>query len=150
MTPETLEIIQGLVSGYFVELTTPVLKNWLTSAFTSQPELAEKFKNAKTSQEFEAATEELTSVIEALAGEGKIEVDQATIEAIKGITFDHQQGTVTIMGSTLKAQNISLGGTGSGITTLTNTISQTPGTRIELKGGAQIIMTGNARIDQKG
>ena len=122
----------------------------MISAFTSNPDLAVKFKNAKTTQEFESATKELTAVIEALAGEGEIQVDQATIEAIKGITFDHQHGTVTIKGSTLQAQNISLGGSGSGTTTLTNTTSQTPGTKIELKGGAKIIMTGNARIDQNG
>jgi len=150
MTKEISDIIQGLASGYFVELTAPMVKNWLTTAFTSKPDLAEKFKNAKTTQEFESATKELTAVIEALAGEGKIQVDKANIDAIKGITFDHQHGTVTIKGSTLQAQNISLGGSGSGTTKLTNTTSQTPGTKIELKGDAQIIMTGNARIDQKG
>lgn len=148
MTTETLNMIQSLLSGYFVDLTAPALKGWLISAFKAKPSLAEKFKNAKTPSEFEEATEEFTSTIEALAGEGKIELDKATIESIKGIKFDHQQGTIIIKGSTLQAKDISLGGSGSGITRLTNTTSQTTGTRIEIGGGAQIIISGNATIRQ--
>jgi hypothetical protein len=150
MTKETLDIIQSLLSGYFVELTAPVLKGWLTKAFTTKPELTEKFKTAKNLNDIEAATKELTAVIEALAGDGQIEVNGALIEALKGITFNHQNGTVTIKGSTLNANAISFGGVGIGSTNITNTTSQTPGTRIQIIGNASITITGNARIDQKG
>ena len=94
---------------------------------------------------------EAVGVIDAAAGSGEIQIDQATLTALKGIRFDHKDGQVNISGTTVHAPILVTGG-GSGSVGQTvvgsNTSLKSQGTEISVGKGAGITMTGGANIKQ--
>lgn len=151
MTPETLSLINGLLTSYFVEYSAPIVLDSLEKIFTRKPEVVQQFQDASSMEELEEATKELRAVIEVLAKDGEIEIDKVIFEALDGILFNHQDGKILINGSEFKSQDLKLGGKGIGSTTITNSISETPHTKINVQGnGSNITIKGNAQINQKG
>jgi len=137
-----------LAAGYFVNFTTPVVQNFFATAFKLKPSLENDLKNAKSTVDFERVFKEAVGVIDAKVGTGSISVDNGLLTAVKGIRFEHDNGVVSINGSTLNAMILHTGGSGTGKTTITNSKMKSQGTEIQVGQGANIIITGNASIKQ--
>ena len=149
MDPVTAGIVSGLATSYFANFTTPVVRRFFQEAFSLRPQLEQKVRQAHSPADFESIFREATGVIDAAAGSGSIRVDSAFLSALRGIRFDHQNGTVSIAGCTVTAPVLQTGGTGTGQTTVgggTSLASQ--GTRIDIGHGASIVISGNASIKQ--
>ncbi len=88
--------------------------------------------------------------IKVLAGTGSIEIEGVLLEALNKITVNSQQGIITTGdGTVIKASQIRLSSETGGELTLTDTVSETNGTRIDIGKEAQIKIKGDAKIDQK-
>lgn len=150
MDPITIGIIGSLATSYFANFTTPTIENFFLKAFNTKPELENELKFAKTPQDFEKVFNDAVGVIDAGASKGELDIDDAFLEAIKGIRFDHQHGTVTISKSTLKSDILVTGGSqgSTGETRITDSEMNSKGTQIKMTGGASIRMTGGASIKQ--
>lgn len=149
MDPLTISILTSLATGYFVNFTSVSVTNFFQKAIDLEPLLEEEIQSARTPEDFEKVFKEAIGVIDAAAGSGKIDVNDALLEAIKGIKFDHQNGTVIIQGSRIQAPILQTGGKGTGHTTIGgNTSLKSQGTEIRIGKGASIKISGNANIRQ--
>lgn len=102
-------------------------------------------------REIDRIFQEAIGVIVADAGSGAIKIDGATIQALRGVKFDHQHGTVMIGNTTVSANVLVTGGSvnSTGTTTIDgNTRLASKGTAIEVGHGAKIVISGNSRIEQ--
>jgi hypothetical protein len=142
------EIILGLATNYLANYTQKDVEDIFRKAIGLKPKIKDELLAAKTNQDIEKIFKDAVGVIDAQAGSGDIAVNQNVLTAIRGIRFDHQNGTVTISGSTIKAPVLQTGGSGNGQTTITGTNLKSAGTEIQLGAGASIVMTGNAKITQ--
>lgn len=142
-------ILAALATNYFANFTTPVIQNFFTQVFRRKPELRNQLAMATTPQDIEVVFREAVGVIDAQACQGQIYVDGAFLDALRGIRFDHNSGTVTIQGTIMQAPVLQTGGSGPGLTQIgPGTQLKTKGTSISVGRGCSITMTGNARITQ--
>lgn len=142
-------ILAELATKYFANFTIQVIQKFFAHVFKHKPELRDKLVAASTPQEVEAVFREVVGVIDAQAGQGSIDVDGAFLNALRGIRFDHNSGTVTIQGTTMQAPILQTGGSGSGTTHISEGSDlKTDGTRISVGKGGSIRMSGNAKITQ--
>lgn len=148
MDPLTASIIASLATNYFTQFTAPVIEGFFAAAFERKPSLEVDLRNARTPQDFDRVFREAVGVIDAAAGDGSISVDGAFLSALRGIRFDHQHGTVTILGSTLSAPILQTGGSDAGVTTISAATLKSQGTAMQVGKGASIVITGNASIRQ--
>lgn len=112
---------------------------------------AKKAAEAKNNQEISKIFEEAIGVIVADAASGAIQLDGATVTALRGVKFDHQNGTVTIENTKVSAAVLVTGGSAgaTGKTTVGgNTKLSSQGTSIDVGPGASITITGGAIIKQ--
>ena len=151
MDPITTSIIISFCTGFLANYSTDAVKHFFGKAIELEPELEQKIKQAKSLQDVEAIFNEATGVIDAYAGTDSLDIDGGLLEALKGIRFDHAQGSVSINGATVSAPAIQYGGGigSTGQTTITDTHSTTGGTSIKVSGGAKITISGNAKITQR-
>ena len=151
MDPITLSIVTGFASGILANFSTDAVKHLFTSAIAVNPHLEDNIRAAKTSADVEAIFKEAVGVIDAYADQGNITIDGGLLEAMRGIRFDHADGTVNIAGATIKSEVLVTGG-GTGSTGKTviggNTSMKSQGTSIEIGNGCSITMTGGASITQ--
>jgi len=151
MDPTTISMVTGIASGILANFSTDAVKQFFTVVFREKPELEEKLKNASSNADVEVIFQEAVGVIDACAKRGAINIEGVLLEALRGIRFDHSNGTVTISGTTMKAQVlVTGGGLGASGTTVIgeNTEMRSNGTSIKLGKGCSIKMTGNASIKQ--
>ena len=94
------------------------------------------------------ATLDAIGQIKLLAGTGSIEINGAALEALNRITVNSEQSFIWVDGAKIKASRIRLSSETGGELNLTDTTSESKGTRIDIGKGAQIKIKGNARIDQ--
>lgn len=145
----TLQIIMSIFIGYFVDLTSPKLKELIDlfkAAFQYIPEIKNDLKTAKTPEDFEKVFKETFGVINALAGSGSIEVSKYSLEALRNIRFDHQNGKVVIADSKVHAPLVQVGGTGIGQSEISNSVLKSQGAKVECNENANIKMSGDAQI----
>ena len=151
MEPITTAIVIKLAADFFADYTASSVKNLFEEVFKRKPSLENDLKNATTTADFERIFREAVDVIDAAAGTGNINVDGGFLTALRGIQFNHQNGKVTIQGTTLEAPIIFTGGK-SGSTGTThiseNTSLRSSGTRIEVGENCSIRMSGNSSIKQ--
>ena len=147
----TAQLLLSLASNYFTTFTAESVKQFFSAAFTYQPQLERELRNAKSSSDFEKVFAGAVGVIDANAKTGAINVNGALLEALRGIRFDHAQGTVNIAGSVVRSELLKTGGS-SGATGKTvigsNTTLQSRGTSISIGNGCGIEIIGNAGIEQ--
>jgi len=151
MDPTTAFILTSIASGILGNFSTDAVKAFFSAAFTIKPELEDRLRSAQSSVDFEAIFREAVGVIDANAGSGKIHIDGGLLQAIRGIRFDHQHGTINIAGTTISsAVLVTGGGNGSSGTTVIggNTIMKSGGTSINVGDGCSIVMTGSSSIKQ--
>lgn len=149
MDPVTLGIVTWLATTVFKAFAQSTVEAFFKEAFAQRPKLEVDLTNARSWPEFEKVFAEAAGVIDAAAGSGAINVDTGFVEALRGIRFDHQNGQVVLRGTVLKAPIIETGGQGTGRTQISGGSDlQSAGTRIHVGQGAQITMTGNAKIRQ--
>ena len=141
-------VLIGLATNYFSGFTQQYVIDFFKKAIVIKPNLKLDLLNAKNNQDIDRIFKDAVGVIDAQADTGSVEVDQNFLTAIKGIRFDHQHGKVTISGSTINAPELRTGGSGTGLTFITNTTMESAGTKIQVGVGASIKMTGNAKITQ--
>ncbi len=122
--------------------------NLFKRAFQNNPKLENDLKAAKTPADFERIFQEAIGVIDALAGSGSIEIDNNSLEALRGIRFNHQNGKVAIVSSTLSAPLLQTGGTGSGQTEIIDSILKSQGTKITVPKCGKIKISGDSQIFQ--
>src|SRR3989344_6474614 len=126
----TSQILISLAANYFTSFTAPVVEKFFKKVFQMKPELEKELQNANTSEEFEKVFKEAVGIIDAQAGQGSIEVDNSFLEAIRGIRFDHQDGSVSIDKSRIKAPILETGGTGRCQTQITESVLKSKGTQV--------------------
>lgn len=149
MDPVTAAVLTSVATGYFVNFTTPTVKRLFEKAFAFDPSLEEELKQAETPQDFEEVLNRVVGTIDASAGTGNVKVNGALMEAMRGIRFDHQDGTVTIDGATLQAPRLYTGGKGKGKTSIgSDSALHSEGTSIQIGQGAFIEISGDASITQ--
>ena len=141
----TQQILINLVTGYVTKVS---LINFFKKPFQKKPKLENDLKTAKTPADFEKVFQEAIGIIDALSGSGSIEVDSDILEAVRGIRFDHQNGKVEIVGSTLSAPLLQTGGIGEGQTEIVNSTLKSKGTKISMCGNGKIMIKGDAQIKQ--
>jgi hypothetical protein len=150
MDPITVQIITSLATSYFVQFTAPTVEKFFRTVFKLKPSLENRLRSARTTKDIEHVFREAVGVIDANAGIGSIEVDSSLLEAIRGIRFNHANGVVTIMGSTITAPVLVTGGEeeAKGQTDISGTELKSKGTSIKVGKNASIKMKGNGKIIQ--
>lgn len=151
MDPITTSILTSLGSGILTNFSTDIIRNFFSSVFTLNPELEDELVNAKTYTDIEEVFRKAVGVIDANAHNSTINVNGAFLTAIKGIRFNHADGTVTIQGTEMRVPIIVTGGSsGSKGETLLGekTTLRSQGTSIEIGKGCSIQISGDARIEQ--
>lgn len=138
--------IMSVVANYLSNFSYPIVEKFFKKVFQIKPDLEQKFKGAKSNQEFGEVLKEAVGVIEANAGTGSIDVDNSLLLALKHINFDHQNGSVSIKDSALRAPTIQVGGIGNGKTTITNPNLRANGSGIFGGNNTGIVIEGNAGI----
>ena len=119
-----------------------------------RPELEAKAEAATNSGNVSAAEKvfkEAIGFIIAEADDGTLEIDRATLKALKVIQFDHQNGKILIGSTSISSKVLITGGSkgATGTTTIGgNTNLKSAGTEIKVGQDALIKMTGNAKITQ--
>jgi hypothetical protein len=125
LSPFTVEggnaVLDHFAIAFFSRATYDISKTTLTSLFQDvakqRPDLERAGKNAMVSgnvREAERVFEEAVGVIVARAATGSINIDEATLTALKGIRFDHEQGRIDIGNSTVAADVLVTGGSPKG------------------------------------
>jgi hypothetical protein len=137
------------------DLSKEALKKAFDYISDKRPDLAKAADVAEASGDVQAIDRifrQAVGIIEADADAGLIQVDNALLVALNGIKFDHQNGNVTIHGSTLSSNKVLVTGGGPGSTGKTtiggDTSLRSKGTAIDVGGNASIVMTGGASIKQ--
>lgn len=148
MDPIISSILTSVATGYFVNFSTSMVKTVFKKIIDIEPSFSRDLLNAKTSIDFEKVFSKTVGIIDALAGRGTIEVDSSFLSALRGIRFNHQDGTVEIEGSVITAPIISTGGKGKGTTRITDTSLKSRGTKIDVNKNASIKISGDAEIQQ--
>lgn len=148
MDPTTQSVLIGLMTNYVTSFTAPQITTFFRKVFELRPALEQRLKYAKKPTDFQEIFREATGIIEAAAGSGSIEIDQSILEALRGIRFDHQNGTIVIQGSVLKSGVLETGGSGNGTTAISGSRLKSQGTEMLVGSGATIKITGNAKIIQ--
>lgn len=143
MNDSTYQILVSLATGYFVNLTTPLLIDSFKKVFQAKPELEDALKTAKTSEDLE----KVFGTISALAGNGSLTIHESFLQALRDIQFDHQNGNVVIRGSKIHASRVYTGGTGQGQTEISNSVLKTQGAQVKCSGNGVIKMSGDAQIN---
>ena len=148
------EMFESYLISLAAGLTMESAKAVFSLVRNKRPDLvarAEAAQHAQNTRDIEQVFREAVGVIDAAAGSGEIQIDQATLVALKGIRFDHKDGQVGISGTSLRAPILVTGG-GSGASGQTvvggDTSLKSQGTEISVGKGASITMTGGARIKQ--
>lgn len=147
-----LELINSIAVNYFCQFSAPIVQKLFTKALSHKPELIEKLKNIKSTKDIEEFFKEVSDVIELNAGSGFIEINGALLEALKGVKFDHVNGTVEIANTIVSSSVIFTGGEqrSTGTTIIgEGTELKTKGTSIKVGKGCSITIRGNANITQK-
>ena len=150
MDPVTV-FATSVVAGILANFSTDAIKTLFQAAVRLKPSLSQNMQAVATTQDVERIFREAVGVIDAQAGSGDIEVDGALLTALRGIRFNHAQGTVRIENTTVTAPVLVTGGQAGarGTTTVEgNTRLKSKGTQIDVGKGAQIKITGNAQIKQ--
>ena len=125
LSPFTVEgsnaVLDHFAIAFFAHAAYDISKTTLTSLFQDvakqRPDLERAGKNAMVSgnvREAERVFEEAVGVIVARAATGSINIDEATLTALKGIRFDHEQGRIDIGNSTVAADVLVTGGSPKG------------------------------------
>ena len=151
MEPITTTIVTSIATGILANFSTDAVKKFFNTAFLIKPELEQELKTARTSNDIEAIFKEAVDVIDASASSGEIRVNGAILEALRGIRFDHEHGTVNISGTRISSKVLVTGGgrNATGKTTIgENTEMKSQGTSIQVGQGCSIVMTGGATIRQ--
>lgn len=144
-------IVTGFLTGVLANIATDELKRvgrWLE---VKHPSIVSKIMQATQPEDKEAVFQEIKNTIEAAAGTGSIEINNALLEAIRAVAFDHNSGAICIADSTVRAEKLETGGgtTATGRTTIgENTTLQSQGTSIKTGTNSSITITGNAKINQ--
>ena len=114
-------VLDHFAIAFFAHAAYDISKTTLTSLFQDvakqRPDLERAGKNAMVSgnvREAERVFEEAVGVIVAHAATGSINIDEATLTALKGIRFDHEQGRIDIGNSTVAADVLVTGGSPKG------------------------------------
>lgn len=119
-----------------------------------RPDLAHKARTAEYEgniNNLESVFREAVGVIVAAAGNGKINIDRATITALNWAKFDHQNGRIVIENTIVSAPVLVTGGNpgAKGVTNIGgNTSLRSQGTQIDVGQGCGITITGGANITQ--
>ncbi|NGX32151.1 MAG: hypothetical protein K1060chlam4_00192 [Candidatus Anoxychlamydiales bacterium] len=143
------EITKQILISIFANYVTKIpLINLFKKAFQKKPKLENDLKAAKTSVDFERVFQETIGVIDAVAGSGVIEVDRSSLDALRNIRFDHQNGKVVIASSTLSAPLLQTGGSGQGQTDIVDSTLTSQGTKITIPCKAKITIKGDAQLKQ--
>ena len=149
---DTLSLFAAnLVTSVLANFTVDAVKKLLSKVVELKPSLEGNIASAQTSQDIERIFQEAVGVIDAIAGDGLIDVDGALLTAMRGARFDHAHGKVTISNSTVEAPILVTGGQSraTGKTTVGgNTNLKSQGTEIKVGKGASIVITGSASIKQ--
>lgn len=147
MDPLITSILTALATNYFTEFTAPVVKDFFEKVFQINPSLESELKAASTNEDFEKIFKAAVGVIDAQAGTGLIKIDNALLEALRGIRFDHQNGLIFVSGSWVNAPKIQIGsGSGTGKTTITNSKLKSQRASIDLNGNSSLNVGGNATV----
>lgn len=150
MDPITV-FASSIAASMLANFGTKAVEKLFRTAVNYKPELQGAISTASTSYDIENIFKEAIGIINAHAGTGSIDIDQALLSAIRGARFDHAQGKVNIANSVVKAPVLITGGS-MGATGQTiiggNTSLKSRGTEIKVGGGASIKISGNASIKQ--
>jgi hypothetical protein len=125
LSPFTVEggnaVLDHFAIAFFAHAAYDISKTTLTSLFQDvakqRPDLERAGKNAMVSgdvREAERVFEEAVGVIVARAATGSINIDEATLTALKGIRFDHEHGRIDIGNSAVAADVLVTGGSPKG------------------------------------
>jgi len=141
--------IAEIASKYLSNFQIESVKDLFERLINLKPSLKEVVLNAKDPNGIEHIFNEITGILNADAGTGTINIDNALITAIQTATFDHDQGTVTISNTTVSAPKLITGGNANatGETMIQDSTLKSRGTQIT-GNGFQIKITDGARIVQ--
>jgi hypothetical protein len=150
-----MPILETFFTGLAVRGVYDLTKEGAVRAYnalkTSRPDLIEKVEQAAKSGDDDALRAAIVGALEVAAATGQVEIQGAFLSAAKQATFDHQQGTISIGGTSIHAPSLVTGG-GVGATGETvisgGTVLSSAGTSINVGHGASIRMTGGASIKQ--
>jgi len=144
----------SIAAGATIEVSKKALAVVAHYVEENHPDIAARFAEALSKGDGGAAqlaAADAVGVIVAEAGTGAIQMDKATLEALKAIRFDHQHGRVKLGNTTLSADELVTGGS-AGATGQTDiggdTTLSSQGTKIKVGKGAGIKIVGNASIKQ--
>ncbi|MCD9544896.1 hypothetical protein GLP24_08545 [Photobacterium carnosum] len=143
----TMGVLSGIVANYGTDLISAIFK----PALKLEPELQKSLDNAQTLNDIEDIFTRAIGVIDASAASGELTINGAFLDAVKGIRFNHADGTVNIGNTSIKSEVLVTGGgaNATGRTHITeNTTMSSKGTSISLGNGCSIVMTGGASIHQ--
>jgi len=143
-------IITGIATKYLSKYSEEAVTRFFNWALEKKPQLKELIAKAKTPKDVENIFNEAIGVLDANAGTGTIDIDQAMINAIRMAKFNHADGTITIDDSTIYAPRLVTGGDhgATGTTTIKGTNLKSRGTEIKMGKNASIKIRRNAHIDQ--
>ena len=139
-------LISSIAANYFSSLSYPLVEKSFKNVFKLKPNLENKLRNAKSNEDFEQVFKEAIGVIDVQANAGGVEIDSSFLSALRGIRFDHQNGSVSISNSDVHAPILQMGGTGNGKTEITGSKLISNGAQVHVGGGASIKITGNAQM----
>lgn len=147
---ETIAI--GLAANAAYDISKTALKaamEWVSQKHPEYEAEAVAAVAAGDSARVEKVFEAAVGVLLVNAANGSVNIDGATITALRGIKFNHEHGTVTMGDTTVRSDVLVTGGSvgATGTTNvLGNTALQSRGTSIEIGNGASIVITGDAQI----
>ena len=146
----TIGLIQGISGGYFTHFSAKAVESLFKKVFQRAPALEKRLQSARTTHDVEAIFRESIGVIDAHAADGSINIDGALLNAMRGMRFDHANGTVTVSGSVLSAPVLVTGGQprATGATIIKGSSMRSARTSIEMNEHSSIKMTGASRIIQ--
>lgn len=123
-----------------------VLANITTEAAKS---VRSRLKHSKSRKDQNEAILAAKGMIELAVAEGEINIDSATLEAIKSIQSDHGKGRIWINKTLMKASSLCIGGLStdaSGMTDIKESIFQSNGAKVSVPSNASIKISGNAKM----
>lgn len=144
-------LLVGLATNGVYDLTKEAAGRAFSLIKQSRSDLIEAAENAAKTEDDDALRDALAGAIEVAASTGHVKIEGALLSAVKEAKFDHQQGTIIIGRTRVRAPTLVTGG-GSGATGKTiideDTVLDSSGTSIKVGSGASIIMEGGASIKQ--